>query len=52
MDEFAGEAMRIRNDLKSKMRKQVQEKTETIRDHTSDKMKLAMDQAKLKGASS
>ena len=29
MDECAGEAMRIRNDLKSKMRKQVQEKTET-----------------------
>ena len=44
--------MIIRSDLKSNKRKYVKEKTETLQDLAPVTMKLAMNLAKMKGASS
>lgn len=52
MVECTDEVMKIRNGLNSMKRKHVQDNTETIRDHASDNMKLAMDLTKEKSASS
>ena len=46
------EVRRIRSDLKNEKRKHAHEKSETIQDQAQGTMKLAMDLAKEKGASS
>ena len=48
----SAEAATIRNDLKAQKRKCLKEKGEAVRNKASDNMKLAMDLAKEKGASS
>ena len=52
MHECSAEATTIRNDLKAQKRKCLKEKAEAVRNKASDNMKLAMDLAKEKGASS
>ncbi|MDA8002339.1 MAG: reverse transcriptase domain-containing protein, partial [Alphaproteobacteria bacterium] len=52
MDECANEMTKIRNNIKNKKKKHIQERTEAIQDHASGNMKLAMDLAKETGASS
>ena len=52
MDECTADTMKIRQDLKVQKRKQTQEKLEDLRKEATTNMKLAMDLAMEKGASS